>query len=394
MGRPEFSEDPEAQPASHAGHARLRDQRTLHARVHQLAQTTPQISRRYKAAKSVVRAFRKPAFYEVTQRCNLFCEGCYYFEGGLDQKVNETADPRIWKDFFSQEAERGVTMAYFVGAEPALQQDRLLAAASAFPYGNIGTNGTIRIHSDVPYRIGVSLWAGDDETDRTLRGASVFRKAFKNYEGDPRAIMLFTLSPWNLDTVASVAQMCRDHGLPLTFNMYSPTMTYLEKLASGAPNDKNFFRVSSPDHTPCFSPDDLRRTRDTIDSLMDEFPETIIYSKAYNRWSTQNGSLYDIDPVTGVATHCGSRMIGSMKYYGSNLQPKTVKCGTSDVDCSTCRMYSGGWSSKFQPTLADLTSPAAFEDWLDMIHTLGRIFLYQDPGRAARQAPLMEEAAL
>ncbi|TGY88991.1 radical SAM protein [Marinicauda algicola] len=368
-------------PEPETGHARLRDQRALHARVHELAHTSADLSARYKAAKQIIRAFRKPAFYEVTQRCNLFCEGCYYFEGGLGEVVRETADTTAWKRFYAEEAARGVTMAYFVGAEPALHQERLLAAAPMFPYGNIGTNGTIAIHPDVPYRIGVSLWAGDDATDRTLRGASVFRKAFRNYEGDPRAIMLFTLSPWNLDTVASVAQMCRDHGLPLTFNMYSPTTTYLAKLAAGAPHDGRYFRVSAPGHTPCFSADDLERTRDKVESLMENYPDTIVYSKAYNAWATRPGPLYDIDPDSGIATHCGSRMIGAMKYYGANLQPKSAKCGTSDVDCSTCRMYSGGWSSKFQPTSRDLQSPATFQAWLEMIEVLGKIFLYRDPHR-------------
>jgi hypothetical protein len=54
-------------------------------------------------------------------------------------------------------------------------------------------------------------------------------------------------------------------------------------------------------------------------------------------------------------------------------------------------MYSGGWSSKFQPTQSDVASTGAFSDWLDMMSTLGRIFLY-DRARSALAAPVLEVA--
>lgn len=351
--------------------------RPILSRIHDLLDANPEFAPRYEAAKLVVRAFRRPAFYEITQRCNLYCEGCYYFEDDRRQSVREQHSLAAWTEFFAAEAQRHVTMAYFVGAEPALHQERLVAASSHFPHGNIGTNGTIRIDPVVPYRIGVSLWAGDADTDKTLRGASVFRKAFKNYAGDPRAIMLYTVTSWNLGCLRTVAAMCRDHGLPLTFNLYSPTETFLNKLHRHADNDNHFFRVSRSGHTPCLSTAELARIRRCVAELMEEFPDTVIYSRAYNAWITEPGPRYDLDPQTGIATHCGSRINGGMKYFGSNLQRMMPKCCTPDVDCSQCRMYSGGWSSKFRPSARDVVSAAAFADWLDMIAVLGRIFLYE-----------------
>lgn len=362
------------------GQVNPRAARTILQRLHGLLQANPDFAARYEDAKRVVRVFRKPAFYEITQRCNLKCEGCYYFEGGLTNHVPEESSLRAWEEFFAAQAERKVTMAYFVGAEPALHQDRLIAAAPYFPYGNIGTNGSIHIDPAVPYRIGVSVWAGDDATDRKLRGAAAFRKAFRNYAGDPRAIILYTLSPWNLAEARTIAEMCRDHGLPLTFNMYSPTFNFLDKVRRESANDNRFFRLSRPGHTPCFSDDDLDRTRRTVSALMDDFPDTIVYSRAYNDWATARGPRYDIEPATGIARRCGSRMIGTINYYGTDLQQMHPKCATPDVDCSQCRMYSGGWSSRFQPDESDVASEAKFSDWLDMMHVLGRIFLYERGG--------------
>lgn len=356
--------------------------------LHDMLSQRPDFAPRYELAKSVIRAFRKPSFYEVSQRCNLWCEGCYYFEDANPHRVTEEADAAAWDGFFAAEAERGVSMAYFVGAEPALHQERLVAAARHFPWGNIGTNGTIRIDPAVPYRIGVSVWAADDATDKRLRGASVFRKALKNYQGDPRAIILFTLSPWNLAGARTLAEMCRDHGLPLTFNIYSPTATFLDRLDRGDRNDSRFFRVSQPGDTPCFSEDDLKQTRRTVEGLIEDFPGTVVYSRAYNDWATQPGSLYDIDPQSGVATHCGSRIVGQMRYHTADLRMAARKCCTPDIDCSSCRMYSGGWSSKFQPTAHDVSSAEALSGWLDMMQTLGEIFLY-DRSRSAAAAPAM-----
>lgn len=48
---------------------------------------SPELAARYDRAKGVVRAFRRPAFYEVSTRCNLKCEGCYYFSD--DQRAVE-----------------------------------------------------------------------------------------------------------------------------------------------------------------------------------------------------------------------------------------------------------------------------------------------------------------
>lgn len=358
------------------------DVRSVLRRIADIVEARPDLRASYEQAKKIIRVFRKPAFYEITQRCNLKCEGCYYFDGGLGELVPEQSDPQVWEEFFASEARRGVSIAYFVGAEPALEQERLVAASRYFPHGNIGTNGTVRIDPAVPYRVAISMWAGDDDTDRKLRGASVFRKAFKNYRGDPRALVYYTLSRWNLQSARTVAEMCRDNGLPLTFNLYSPTATFLSKLRDGHANDNAFFRVSSAGDTPMFTDADLACARQTVLDLMDEFPQTVLYSKPYNDWSTKPGPLHPVDEA-GVAPACGSRIVGSMSYYGSDLKPMQKKCCTPDLDCRNCRIMSGGWSTKLQPDESDLADEAAFGLWLEMVQAIKRIFVYDHPDRAA-----------
>ncbi|MES1201270.1 MAG: hypothetical protein ABUS57_07445 [Pseudomonadota bacterium] len=349
--------------------------RTARWRIKDIIERRPELALKYETARRVVRAFRKPAFYEVSQRCNLKCEGCYFFEGAGATTDREQHAVGAWNEFFAAEAARHITMAYFVGAEPALEQERLHAAAQHLTCGNIGTNGTVRIDSAIPFRVSIAVWAGDDATDRKLRGAPAFRKAFKNYAGDPRAIIIYTLSPWNLDGARTIAEMCRDHGLPLTFNMFSPTATFLDKLSNWRGNDDKFFRLSRPDSTPCFTDEDLSRTRRVIAGVMEDFSETVLYSKSYNEWVTGAGPRYAIDPQTGVAEHCGSRLTGGMSFFHSDLQAGAPKCCTPDIDCSQCRIFSGGWSTKLQPSGAELESEEAFADWLDTVAIIGKIFL-------------------
>lgn len=364
--------------ASCSGRARYA--RAVARRIRSFLAQEPNLTTRYNRIKAIVRAFRRPAFYEVATRCNLKCEGCYYFEGGTTVSMAASVDREHplseWEQFFAGEAARGVSMAYFVGAEPALEQDRLLAAAPYFPFGNIGTNGTIKIDAAVPYRIGVSIWAGDDVSDKKLRGASVFRKALRNYRGDPRAVMLYTVTRWTINQIETVAEMCQDHDIALTFSLYSPTDSFLNKLAQGIKNDRDFFRVSRTGYTPILDNDALTRIHRAIESVLDRFPETIIYSHAYNNFMCLPGPRYDLDPETGVAIDCGSRIVPPMRYYTTDLSSKSIKCCTPDVDCATCRLYSGGWSSRFVPRASDVQTLVSFKNWLEMMETLGRIFLF------------------
>jgi len=375
-------------PQTHSTYA---NPRMVLRRIGEILDENPHLADRYETAKKIIRIFRKPAFYEITQRCNLKCEGCYYFEGNF-QPVPEEGSLAAWEAFFASEAERGVSIAYFVGAEPALEQERLVAASRAFACGNVGTNGTVKIDPVVPYRISISMWAGDDDTDRKLRGAAVFRKAFKNYIGDPRVLVYFTLSRWNLGTARTVVEMCRDHGFPLTFNLYSPSITFLKKLASHSANDRDFFRVSKQGDTPMFSDADLLEARRTVETLMDEFPETVLYSKAYNDWSTRPGSMHEIDE-NGLAPRCGSRILGHMNYYGSDLKQQHPKCCTPDLDCSQCRIMSGGWSTRLQPDAQDLSSGEAFATWMDVLEALNRIFVFENKNRASAQELALAGAA-
>ena len=335
------------------------------------------LQEQYAAVTHIIHLFARPAFYEISDRCNLKCEGCYYFDPATfrDGEADRLRFDAGWESFLAQERARGVTMLYFLGAEPALEEKRLIAASRYFQRGNLGTNGTVRLDPEIPFRISISAWAADEADDARLRGGSTLRKALRLYQGDSRAIVLYTVNPTNIDQVPAMARACRDHGLPLTFNLWSPTASMLARLRSFTGNDNAFFRISTPEQSLVLGDGDLIRVRETLAQAIEDFPDTVIYSHAYNRWSTKPGTLYALDPDTGVAEDCGSRITGSFRYHGMTLEAQPVKCCTPAMDCRSCRMYSGGWSSQFSPRPEQVATRSAFAEWLEMVLTIGRIFL-------------------
>ena len=108
--------------------------------------------------------------FDLTSRCNLRCEGCFYFEGDDYEQATEEEDWRV-ADFFAGQARRGVTFVSLVAAEPALEQDRLEIANRFLPRGAIFTNGTIKIRSSINYPIVISIW-GDPETTARFAAAA------------------------------------------------------------------------------------------------------------------------------------------------------------------------------------------------------------------------------
>jgi hypothetical protein len=334
----------------------------------------PALKPRYQRAKAVRRVIRKSHNYDLTSRCNLFCEGCFYFEGDDYKQAQEITDIKRWERFFLDQAESGVTFGFFAGAEPGLEQERLVVASEHIRRGSINTNGTLRIRPDIPYSIQVSVW-GDEDTTRHFRGGNVFWKSVRNFSGDARVRYIFTVNPHNIAQIPSVVRVMQDHGLRVMFNYFSPTTSYLNKLAAHADNDDNFFRISSSESNLLFDPHSLARAREQINEMMIRYSDTVIQNRAYNDALTTPKGLYDIDPASGIATNCNGRNFRWHQSYRVDMAPSDAKCCTPNVDCSQCRLYSIALVSLvFQPERF-CESLQGFCDWIDICDQFARVFL-------------------
>ena len=152
----------------------------------------------YERYKKISRLNIRSSIYDVTDRCNLRCKGCFFFSSGEHQAASEEKDINRWHAFVEKEMERGVNLAILIGGEPTLCLDRIEAFYSRLP-SFCATNGLIKVPRDrfPDLMVGISLW-GDEEDETVLRGKNTFKISSSHYAGDPNAYYLFTITPKQL----------------------------------------------------------------------------------------------------------------------------------------------------------------------------------------------------
>ncbi|AGT08776.1 radical SAM protein [Paracoccus aminophilus] len=283
--------------------------------------------------------------YDISNTCNLTCEGCLYFSGAGPEIDRAESDLAKWRDFFSAEALRGINFAYLGGAEPSLYPDRIRACQDSIPFGVIFTNGIKKVESDIRYRIHVSIW-GNESRSQLYRGASSNRKAMRNYAGDPRALFVMTLNSFNLAEIPEVVQACKDHGLALTFSLFSSTIEYERNLKSGQQSKGSYFRFSSPQADMRLDDTGLQTARTAILQACKDFPETAKIPPEFVDWMTQPDSLYQLDQ-DGIATDCGNRLTRHHAHYNADLTKNSGKCCAPNIDCRSCRAYAMSYATYF-----------------------------------------------
>lgn len=311
--------------------------------------------------------------YDISSLCNLKCEGCLFFSGDDYLRYPDDKPPSAWDVFFEEEAQRGVNFAYIAGAEPSLFPDRIRAAHRYIPAAVIYTNSTRRIPEDIRYRIHVSVW-GDDAQSTRYRGASLNARALRNYSGDDRALFVFTINALNVAEISSVAAKCSDHGVPLTFSYFSPTETYLSRLAAGSTNDDAFFRISSREADLRMDAGAFARARHAIEAAMRANPGTVIYSLAFDDWVTRTEGLYRLDD-RGTATDCGNRLSRHHRHFNVDLTQNAGKCCSPNISCRECRAYAMAYSTVLTRHREFSQSTRSFRDWLEIWSAWSRMFL-------------------
>ena len=295
--------------------------------------------------------FLRESTYDMTSRCNVRCEGCYYFNGDK-QFTTDNPNPDDWKKLFLAEKERGVTFVVLAGAEPSLVPELCRACYQTIDLGAIATNGIKAMPEDIGYRLHISVW-GNDQTSAEIRKAeNMLSRQIANYQDDPRAIFVYTFTPVNIDEARQVTRMLADNGQTITFNMFSSPVGYKGPLR----------------HTP----ETLARTRDTMTALLEEFPETVIYSHYNIVAHTHALGLHDVYGCSYPRMNPSSAVgLGrSFRQYRTDLAwDRDAACCVPDTDCADCRHYAAGSAVVTARMYRHADSPEHFKAWLDYVDT-------------------------
>jgi hypothetical protein len=295
--------------------------------------------------------FLRESTYDMTNRCNIRCDGCYYYEGDK-QFAQENRDPTAWRALMQAEKARGITYVVLAGAEPSLVPELCEVCHQEMPLGAIATNGLIRMPPAIGYKIHISVW-GSDETSLAIRKAkNMLRRQIANYRGDPRAVFVYTFTRENLAQAEAVVRALAGEGCRLTFNMFSAPVGYAGSLR----------------HTA----DSLRECRKTMLDLLARYPQTVLFSPYSAVAHTHSLGLHDLYgcsyPRMNPSTAIG--LGRSFRQYRADLSwDRGAACCVPDTDCPDCRHYASGSAVVTARMFRHAVRPESFKSWLDYVDT-------------------------
>jgi hypothetical protein len=308
----------------------------------------PDIAARFKKVREYF--FLRESTYDMTCRCNVRCDGCYYYEGDK-QNAEDNVDPEAWRALFRAEKERGITFVVLAGAEPALVPDLLQVCYDQIPLGAIASNGLVKIPPSVGYRIHISVWGNDATSERVRRAKRMLERQIEIYAGDPRAVFVYTFTRDNVAETRAVVEGLARSGCKVTFNVFSATVGYTGSLTHTAAS--------------------LAQTRETMLDLLRRFPDHVLFSPYNAAAHTDANSLHALFSCPYPRQNQGQFGLGrSFRQYRSDLTwVRSAACCVPDTDCADCRHYAAGSAIVTARMNRHIQNPDQFRAWLDYVDT-------------------------
>ncbi|NOZ01524.1 MAG: radical SAM protein [Deltaproteobacteria bacterium] len=317
----------------------------------------------YQKYRIISRLNIRSSIYDVTNRCNLKCRGCFFFSSGEHQSAPEEKDLNRWAEFVDKEKDRGVNLAILIGGEPTLYPDRIAAFYDRVPT-YCATNGLIKVDRDrfPDMMVGISLW-GDPKVEKRLRGMDTFAVSSRNYAGDPNTYYLFTISPVQLGSIEPIIRKIEDIGVKVHMQLLS--------------NDEGVDGFS-------WSDDQLKRVRDEMDEMLDRYPKTVISSHYYHEILTTQtllGRSFGWSECPSVSEDWddrGPKVKRLIRFVRWAADLKTThRCCTSQTrDCSTCMDGAAHMSWAMVNKRAHMRSSRDFMNWISIYTMFAKLYRF------------------
>jgi MoaA/NifB/PqqE/SkfB family radical SAM enzyme len=303
----------------------------------------------------------RSSIYDVTNRCNLRCKGCFFFSSGEHKAAAEEMDIKKWEDFIDREKERGVNLAILIGGEPTLCMDRVEAFYKRLPT-YCATNGLIKVdRAKFPdMMVGISLWGGGED-EKILRGRDTFAISSKNYAGDPYTYYLYTVTPKQVGKIDAVIKKIADVGLKVHLQLLS--------------NDESVDGFS-------WKAGELEDLRCEMDEALDKYPQTVISSKYYHEVITTGKMLgrsfgwNECPSVTEALDHRTPQPRRLIRFirWASDLKTVHRCCTSATRDCSTCKDGAAHMSWIMVNKRAHIRTTKDLQNWVEVYEMFAKLY--------------------
>ena len=317
----------------------------------------------YQRYKKISKLNIRSSIYDVTNRCNLRCKGCFFFSSGEHEAAPEEHDIAKWEAFVESEMGRGVNLAILIGGEPTLCLDRVEAFYKRLPTF-CATNGIIKVPRDrfPDMMVGISLW-GDEEDEKLLRGKDAFSISSKNYAGDPYTYYLYTLTPNQLGKIERVIRKIHAAGLKVHMQLLS--------------NDEGVDGFS-------WKPEELVDVRAEMDAMLDAYPETVVSSKYYHQIITTGEMLgrpfgwMECPSVTAPLDRRDPqpKRLTNFIRWASDLETMHRCCTSETRDCSTCKDGAAHMSWVMVNKRAHMRSTEDLQNWIEIYEMFAKLYQF------------------
>lgn len=303
----------------------------------------------------------RSSIYDLTNRCNLRCKGCFFFSSGEHKAAPEEMDIKKWEEFIDREKMRGVNLAILIGGEPTLCMDRLEAFYKRLPT-YCATNGLIKVdRAKFPDMMtGISLWGGGED-EKILRGRDTFAISSKNYAGDPYTYYLYTITPPQVGKIETVIKRIADVGLKVHLQLLS--------------NDEGVDGFH-------WKPEELNDLRFEMDEMLDKYPQTVISSKYYHEVITTGKMLgrpfgwMECPSVTESLDNRKPRPRRLIRFirWASDLKTVHRCCTSATRDCSTCKDGAAHMSWIMVNKRAHIRTTKDLQNWIEVYEMFAKLY--------------------
>lgn len=259
------------------------------------------------------------AMVNITNRCNLACQHCFVFrESNPNDPHEEMSSESMVQELTRLQQKHGIQTLLWMGGEPLLRKDVLLAGTPYFQRNTVTTNGTLNL-IELPNCTYVISIDGPPKLNDAIRGKGTFDRVMKtlskvNDSFDPTVMSQCVVTAQNQDYLEETLLNLEPTRLEgMTFSFYVPS-----KNDSSGLNWKN------------------QKERDQavleVMRLKKKYPAFV-----WNNWHALELTLSQ--NCRKVTDNCPSKQYVLPLYLEKEKFVRPFCCYGNDVDCDMC----GAW---------------------------------------------------